>query len=652
MVYRVKSNCLEGRAAVGARLVFLTSLFLAVFLSSAISPALANDHVFNINTKRIEIAMSGDDAYVSEYTSTGNPVRTKILPDERIILSGKWTEALDEDDSVVVVDGVTAKIVLRDLDITTNVDNTAAIDIRGGASVDLTLSGENILTAGTNSGALQVSNDSKLLIRGGTEDTLTAKSGANCAGIGGALGGSGGSITIAGGVLTADGGNRGAGIGGGSGNTAGAIGTGGEVTITGGKVTANGGTGGAGIGGGYRTSGGTINITGGTVIAEGGISGAGIGGGDNADGGEIIITGGTITAEGNDDASDIGAGSNGPDEGITTITGGSVRPLSDVISVIPRPKSKAPANLYLNTLTVRDGQFTGKLITACTVDGEEDAYGVNDVYTDDNGKVYLWLPEQVSGDITVSADQKSYGVVFTRTNDDTNKAILPLVSVTPKPDPSTDIEPTSVSLDRHNLNLIVGQTYTLKATIAPTGASNKNVSWESEDPEIADVDASGEVVALAPGRTEITVTTEDGDHTDTCLVMVATEVISIDLSGLNLEDGIMHLTLGESVDIEITSNQPDAVFEAEGLPEGLTLSEDGILTGAAEETGEYHVIVTATLPNDEAAAEMFTLCVDDGEITYTSGRCTTGALGTSSVFILAALAFAARPGKWRGKERN
>ncbi len=95
----------------------------------------------------------------------------------------------------------------------------------------------------------------------------------NMAGIGGGSSGTGGIVTIHGGVVNVTGSSLGAGIGGGSG------GAGGTVTIYGGKVTATGGSGGAGIGGGSGGAGGTVTIYGGDVTATGSENGAGIGAG-------------------------------------------------------------------------------------------------------------------------------------------------------------------------------------------------------------------------------------------------------------------------------------------------------------------------------------------------------------------------------------
>lgn len=123
------------------------------------------------------------------------------------------------------------------------------------------------------------------------------------AGIGGGFGdygGSGGTITINGGNITASS-QFGAGIGGGEG--VGDGGSGGEITINGGSVIATG-VNGAAIGGGYSGGGtggdgGTITITGGSVIATGNVNGAGIGSGygtRGGSGGEVMITGGTVKA--------------------------------------------------------------------------------------------------------------------------------------------------------------------------------------------------------------------------------------------------------------------------------------------------------------------------------------------------------------------
>ena len=54
----------------------------------------------------------------------------------------------------------------------------------------------------------------------------------------------------------------------------------------------------------------------------------------------------------------------------------------------------------------------------------------------------------------------------------------------------------SVSLDVQQLELNIGETYTLQATVLPENATNKGIKWSSDDSEIATVDESGLVTAV------------------------------------------------------------------------------------------------------------------------------------------------------------
>ena len=77
-----------------------------------------------------------------------------------------------------------------------------------------------------------------------------------------------------------------------------------------------------------------------------------------------------------------------------------------------------------------------------------------------------------------------------------------------------------VSLDKTKLDLTVGDTQTLIATITPDDANNKKVSWSSDKPSVATVDENGTVTAVAAGTANITVKTADGEKTANCVVTV------------------------------------------------------------------------------------------------------------------------------------
>lgn len=79
---------------------------------------------------------------------------------------------------------------------------------------------------------------------------------------------------------------------------------------------------------------------------------------------------------------------------------------------------------------------------------------------------------------------------------------------------------SSVSLNQTSLTINVDDQVNLVATVNPSTALNKAVTWSSLDDNIASVSSTGLVNALAVGNTTITVTTTDGGFTATCLVRV------------------------------------------------------------------------------------------------------------------------------------
>ena len=133
--------------------------------------------------------------------------------------------------------------------------NAAAAAASGQGDVTIELDGDNTLISGSSHAGLQKSN--------------------------------GGTLTIqdenGGGSLTAQGGDRGAGIGGGDGESVS------DITITGATVTATAGSNAAGIGGGKGGSGTKIEITDSTVTASANNFGNGIGSG--------FLGGGSVTVE-------------------------------------------------------------------------------------------------------------------------------------------------------------------------------------------------------------------------------------------------------------------------------------------------------------------------------------------------------------------
>ena len=77
-----------------------------------------------------------------------------------------------------------------------------------------------------------------------------------------------------------------------------------------------------------------------------------------------------------------------------------------------------------------------------------------------------------------------------------------------------------VALDRTNIIVKVGKTKQLHATIYPKNATNKKLIWSSSRNSCATVDDDGTVHGVTPGTCIVTVSSEDGNKSDTCNVLV------------------------------------------------------------------------------------------------------------------------------------
>lgn len=82
---------------------------------------------------------------------------------------------------------------------------------------------------------------------------------------------------------------------------------------------------------------------------------------------------------------------------------------------------------------------------------------------------------------------------------------------------------TGVTLSRDTLSMMLGESKNLAASVEPHTASNKKVTYETSDPSIVTVDALGKVKAVGAGTATVTVTTDDGGFTDTCLITVVND---------------------------------------------------------------------------------------------------------------------------------
>jgi uncharacterized protein YjdB len=147
--------------------------------------------------------------------------------------------------------------------------------------------------------------------------------------------------------------------------------------------------------------------------------------------------------------------------------------------------------------------------------------------------------------VAVSANGRIRGIsagkaTITVTTDDGAKTATCTVTVSGE---VSKVSVTGVSLDKPALELTEGDTTTLTATVTPDNATNTDVTWSSNNPSVATVDAEGNITAVAAGTATITVTTVDEEMTATCVVTVTAKTTEIE----NFVDRLYTNLLNQSV---------------------------------------------------------------------------------------------------------
>lgn len=90
---------------------------------------------------------------------------------------------------------------------------------------------------------------------------------------------------------------------------------------------------------------------------------------------------------------------------------------------------------------------------------------------------------------------------------------------------------TNITLNKDKITLNVDATFTLTATVTPNDATDKTVTWTSEDPSVAKVE-NGVVMGLSAGKTYVKATA--GEVTKSCEVTVVVPVESVSLNKTTL----------------------------------------------------------------------------------------------------------------------
>ncbi|MGI6328093.1 MAG: Ig-like domain-containing protein, partial [Dethiobacteria bacterium] len=144
------------------------------------------------------------------------------------------------------------------------------------------------------------------------------------------------------------------------------------------------------------------------------------------------------------------------------------------------------------------------------------------------------------------------------------------------------VDVIGVSIDEDDQELKEGETVQLTAIVEPEDATDKSVTWSSSNEDVATVDETGLVTAVAEGEAEITVTTNDGDFTDSITVTVKRVLVT----GVSILEENQTLPEGATVQLTAIVEPEDAtdksVTWSSSNEDVATVDETGLVTAVAE----------------------------------------------------------------------
>lgn len=180
----------------------------------------------------------------------------------------------------------------------------------------------------------------------------------------------------------------------------------------------------------------------------------------------------------------------------------------------------------------------------------------------------------------------------------------PVPGPDPVPVPVTPVAVESVSISSTSVELTVGDAHQLTATVSPSNATYKNVSWSSSDQSVATVSQAGLVTAVSQGSTTIKAMA-DGKAAS-CAVTVKPATVPV--TGITLDKTSITLLEGKSETIVATvtpDNATDKTIVWSSSDPAIASVDDGEVLAIAKGTatisakaGDFTATCTVTVKKD------------------------------------------------------
>ena len=167
---------------------------------------------------------------------------------------------------------------------------------------------------------------------------------------------------------------------------------------------------------------------------------------------------------------------------------------------------------------------------------------------------------------------------------------------------------TSLTLDKEDIELELGEKFQLNATFEPSDATFADLHWSSSDESVAKVNSIGMITTTGIGECVVTVSNKENNLTAQCRVTVSP--IYVYVQKISLSNSSLEVIVGETHQLSCIISPTDATNKEvkwESSDESVaTVSEDGTVTAVNE--GEATIKVMA-LDGSGCSAECSVLVI-------------------------------------------
>ena len=199
----------------------------------------------------------------------------------------------------------------------------------------------------------------------------------------------------------------------------------------------------------------------------------------------------------------------------------------------------------------------------------------------------------------ITAISKGTATIIVKSNNGKTASLIVTVN-------KSEIDVTSVVVSTNNVQLEVGGSTTVTASVRPSNATNPTITWKSNDTSIATVNANGKITGVKAGTTTVTAKSNNGKSASVSVSVIKKGSL-VEVTGVVLSKTSLALVVGGTEQITATITPSNATNPSitwySDTPSVATVDGNGNVTAV----GAGKATITAQSNNGKKASAVVTV---------------------------------------------